>query len=93
MWPVDPVEIEGQPSAGRPIGGARIVVLDAQGDETAAATTEEDGTARILLAPGSYELRVVECPGAMSGPKENAMATVSAGAFTAIAFTCDSGIR
>ncbi|HEX6589752.1 MAG TPA: carboxypeptidase-like regulatory domain-containing protein [Longimicrobiales bacterium] len=93
LWPVNPVEIEGQPAPVRPVAGARIVAFDADGDAIARDTTDEKGRARILLAPGAYEIRVVECPGAMSGPKEDGTITVSAGAFTAIAFTCDSGIR
>lgn len=93
LWPVNPVEIEGQPSPPRPAVDARVVVLDENGDEVADATTDRSGRARIVVAPGSYTIRVTECPGAMSGPKEDASVVVTAGAFASAALTCDTGIR
>lgn len=93
LWPVDPVEVEGQPSRSRPSVGAHVVVLDRDGDEVAGGTTDADGRARIVLAPGSYAVRVVECPGAMSGPKEDVAVSVTAGAFASVTLTCDTGIR
>lgn len=93
LWPVDPVEIEGQPSRTRPAVDAEFVVLDDDGDEVADGTTDAEGRARILLAPGTYRIRVVECPGAMSGPKEDGAVTVTAGAFATLVLTCDTGIR
>ncbi|HUF11796.1 MAG TPA: carboxypeptidase-like regulatory domain-containing protein [Longimicrobiales bacterium] len=93
LWPIDPVEFAGQPSRTRPAVDAHVVVLDDEGREVADETTGADGTARILLAPGSYTMRVDECPGAMSGPSEDAAVVVSAGAFATVALTCDTGIR
>ena len=93
LWPIDPVEIEGQPSRTRPAAGARVVVLDDDGNDVARATTDDQGMARIHLAPGSYTVTVVECPGAMSLPKENAQVTVADGSFAEAALACDTGIR
>lgn len=93
LWPVNPVEIEGQPSETRPAVGARVVVLDGDGDEVADGTTDDSGRARILVAPGTYTIRVTDCPGAMSGPKEDATVVVTSGVFASAALTCDTGIR
>jgi len=93
LWPVDPVEIAGQPSRTRPAVDALVVVRDASGREVADDRTGADGSARFLLAPGSYVVSVEECPGAMSLPKENASVEVSAGAFVAARLACDTGIR
>jgi hypothetical protein len=40
----------------RPVAGARIVVLDADGDEVATAVSGEDGAFSVELEPGRYEL-------------------------------------
>ena len=93
LWPVDPVEIEGQPSRTRPAVDAHVVVLDEGGREVAEAHTAGDGVARIMLRPGEYIVRVDECPGAMSPPKEDASVAVIAGAFASVALSCDTGIR
>lgn len=93
LWPIDPVEVEGQPSRTRSAVGARVVAFDTGGDEVTSRLTDDQGVARLLLAPGSYTIRVVECPGAMSLPKENADVTVSAGAFESARLACDTGIR
>ena len=93
LWPVDPVEVEGQPSRTRPAAGAHVVARSADGEEAGDAVTDEDGVARIVLAPGTYTIAVTECPGAMSLPKENATVDVRAGAFATAALACDTGIR
>ena len=93
LWPVDPVEIEGQPSRTRPATGARVVVRDGRGRRIAEMVTAENGSARILVQPGSYVVAVVECPGAMSLPKEDVEVIVTRGSFAGADLTCDTGIR
>ncbi|HEX6639876.1 MAG TPA: carboxypeptidase-like regulatory domain-containing protein, partial [Thermoanaerobaculia bacterium] len=93
LWPVDPVEVAGQPTRTRPAVDAHVLVLDENGRAVADQTTGADGRAHILLAPGRYTIRIDECPGAMSGPKEDAAVTVAPGEFAAVALTCDTGIR
>ena len=93
LWPIDPVEVAGQPSRTRPAVGARVVALDGSGDEIAEGTTDGDGRARLLLPPGEYTIAVEECPGAMSLPKENVDVAVQAGSFASASLTCDTGIR
>lgn len=91
--PIDPVEIQGQSTNTAPVAGARVLVRPVGDDDAREAKTDDDGLARILLAPGSYTISVAECPGAMSLPKENATITVTAGAFTSTSLVCDTGIR
>lgn len=93
LWPIDPVQIEGEPARTRPAVDAHVVVLDGEGREVADGRTAADGAARIVLRPGTYLVRVDECPGAMSLPKEDATIAVSAGAFASVALACDTGIR
>ena len=76
-----------------PVAGARVVVRPAEEGDEHEATTDADGLARVALAPGSYTIRVVECPGAMSLPKEDAAVTVREGAFASAELVCDTGIR
>ena len=42
--------------AERPVAGAELVIVDSDGNEVARATSGEDGTFTIRLAPGSYRL-------------------------------------
>lgn len=91
--PINPVEMEGDPPNTAPVAGARVVARAVAGGDVEQARTDESGVARILLAPGSYTITVVECPGAMSLPKEEASITVTAGAFASTGLVCDTGIR
>ena len=93
LWPVDPVEIAGQPSRTRPAPGATVVALDASGREAAEGSTGEDGRVELRLAPGEYSIAVRACPGAMSLPKENVAVTITPGSFTEARLHCDTGIR
>jgi hypothetical protein len=93
LWPIDPVEVEGQPSRTRPAAGALVVVRSLDGDDVEQARTNEHGVVQMVIAPGSYVVTVAECPGAMSLPKEDAPVDVTAGSFARATLTCDTGIR
>ena len=91
--PINPVETPDMTTNVAPVAGARVVVRPAEEGDEHEATTDADGLARVALAPGSYTIRVVECPGAMSLPKEDASVTVREGAFASAELVCDTGIR
>ena len=91
--PIDPVEVEGQPRNTAPVPGARVVVRTVDGDGVEDATTDDEGIARLLLAPGSYTIVVTSCPGTMSLPKESATVVVVSGEFAFAELVCDTGIR
>ena len=91
--PINPVVTPDMTTNVAPVAGARVVVRPAGGGDEHEATTDADGLARVALAPGSYTIAVVECPGAMSLPKEDAAVTVREGAFASAELVCDTGIR
>lgn len=79
--PERPVEVE-------------LVVTPAGSDAAAArSTTAADGTFTIPLAPGRYVLRLAEDPSAPLPTAVPVTVEVTAGTFTPVRFTVDSGVR
>ena len=92
--PTCPVEtIPPDPAcAPRPVAGAKVIVLDAQGREAAAIVLDAKGSAAITLAAGKYVVRAQPAAGLMGTP-EAIDATVVDGKLTPVALSYDTGIR
>ncbi len=89
--PIQPVAREGEDNSA-PVEDALVLIrrTDASGDTR--VRTDAAGNVIALLVPGDYQVEVRECPGAMSLPAPTA-ASVTPGELTALAFSCDTGIR
>jgi hypothetical protein len=80
--------------AERPVAGAEIVVLDASGSVVARVTTEEDGTFRVALEPGSYQLVPQPVDGLMGGAPAAVAVDLEADRVPApVNLAYDTGIR
>ncbi len=89
--PIQPVAREGEDNSA-PVGDATVRIRRTDGPGDARVRTDEDGTVRALLIPGTYRVEVRDCPGAMSLPSPQD-AVVSPGELTSLEFSCDTGIR
>ena len=92
--PVCPVEtIPAKPEcAPRPVAGALIRVLDADGVEVATATLDAAGSAFVAVAPGTYAV-VAAAVGGLMGAPPTQEAVVADGLTTSVALAYDTGIR
>lgn len=79
--------------APRPVAGAELVVTDAAGTEVARATSTEDGTFSIELAPGAYRLTAEPAEGLMGTPGPMDFAVEAGGPMTELQVSYDTGIR
>ena len=77
----------------RTVTGARIVVLDVDGDEVAVAVTGEDGTFSVELAPGSYQLVAQPMEGLLGTPAPVSVMVVDGVNPEPITLVYDTGIR
>lgn len=89
--PIQPVAREGEENTA-PVAGATVQIrlLDAGGRLT--VTTGSEGRISTLLKPGAYEVRVVECQGALALPDPDTTLVVPGG-FALVRLECDTGIR
>lgn len=87
--PISPVVMDGD-SNSAPVEGARVTLRS--GLVTRSYRTDAAGTALAEISPGTYEVRVTECPGALALPAPETV-TVAAGGDTRIQLECDTGIR
>ena len=92
--PTCPVEtIPPDPAcAPRPVAGASIVILDAQGRTVATALLDAKGAAVVALPAGRYVLRAEAAEGLMGMPPPTDV-TVVDGALTPVVLSYDTGIR
>lgn len=94
VGPTCPVERD-PPEPGcedRPYDGELAIVKSPGGTQVSTFHTATDGSFRVAVAPGSYEVR--SPAGTPSPPTCGSEAfTVIAGAYTVIVVSCDSGIR
>jgi hypothetical protein len=92
--PVCPVETNppDPACAPRPVAGAEIRVVDAQGHPMGMVVTDADGVAFVGLAPGSYTVQPQPVEGLMGTAPEVA-ADVLDGVATPVALSYDTGIR
>jgi hypothetical protein len=74
----------------RPAGGV-VLTFTRRGIVRAHATTAKDGSYKLILAPGTYAVRVTERAG-VRRPTPAAV-TISAGQVNRVTFYLDSGIR
>lgn len=92
--PVCPVEqIPPDPKcAPRPVADAEVVVLDAEGRETARPKSDAQGHIKLTLPFGSYILRPVQTAGGFPAAPAEVTVTVS-GTPVDVALGYDTGIR
>jgi hypothetical protein len=92
LGPVCPVVQVGKDCPDKPYQ-ATLSILTAAGNKVTTIVTAADGNFRVNLAPGNYLLRP-ETPQNQPLPRaEEQPFTVTAGQFTEISVTYDSGIR
>ncbi len=90
--PTCPVETLGDPAcAPRPVAGAKVVILDAQGNEVATLVLEGQGS-MIGLPAGPYVLRPQPVAGLMGTPAAVEV-TVVDGTLAPVVLSYDTGIR
>ncbi len=94
VGPTCPVE-QDPPEPGcedRPYDGELAIVKSPAGTGVSTFHTDPDGSFRVAVAPGAYEIR---SPAGTASPPTcgSEVFTVVAGAYTAIVVSCDSGIR
>lgn len=77
----------------RPVAGAEIIIRNEAGEEVARATTDEEGTFAVVLAPGRYRVEPQPMEGLL-GTAEAQELVVRAGVAQApLAISYDTGIR
>jgi hypothetical protein len=86
--PVTPVCMVGVPCS-RPAAGL-VLAFRRGGSDRAHVTTAKDGTYRVMLAPGTYGVRVTH---PATRPVKPATVTVDAGWIKRVSFYIDTGIR
>lgn len=91
--PTCPVETVGDPACvPRPVAGAKVVVLGAQGQEVATLVLDAQGSGVVGLPAGDYVLRAQPEAGLMGTP-EAMEVTVADGTLTPVVLSYDTGIR
>jgi hypothetical protein len=90
IGPMCPVVQLGTPCPDQPYQ-ATITVKDIRGEQVARIETDAQGQFKLPLAPGDYTL-VPESPDGFTRAAERPV-TVTAGQFTRVTITYDSGIR
>jgi hypothetical protein len=79
--------------ADRPVAGAVLVILDANGDEVARVTSAADGTFTVALAPGAYRLVPQPVEGLMGTAPELDVLVEMGEPPGELAIAYDTGIR
>ncbi|WP_218081527.1 carboxypeptidase regulatory-like domain-containing protein [Anthocerotibacter panamensis] len=90
--PISPVTRVGVDNTA-PMPEARVRVVNQTRKEVAQAVTDAQGRSTVRLAPGTYEVMVMNCAGIRVGASEPVEATVTADAMTPVRIECDTGIR
>jgi hypothetical protein len=78
--------------APRPVGGATIVIQDAQGNEVAKVSTDPSGVVFVPLSAGAYLVRGIDT-GTLPTAPEPQKVVVEAGQVAAVVLAYDTGIR
>ena len=89
--PIQPVARQGEANTA-PVPGATLRVTNQRDGAAVSARTDEQGVARLALESGTFEVRVVTCPGARHVPRPSTV-TVTAGSVAVVRLECDTGIR
>jgi len=91
--PVCPVEKPGDPAcAPKPLPGATILVMDANGKVLDKVTADAQGAAFIALDAGSYVIGAEGTSGMMGGPQQQPV-SIKAGRISQVTLLYDTGIR
>jgi hypothetical protein len=92
--PTCPVEtIPPDPAcAPRPVAGAKVSIVDAQGREVATVVLDAKGSGVVALASGRYVVRAQPAGGLMGTPEPMEVAVLD-GSLTPVALSYDTGIR
>jgi uncharacterized surface anchored protein len=77
--------------ADRPVAGATIHILAADGTEVATLTTDAAGRFAVVLDPGDYRLVAEPMAGIMHGPEPMAVTVGSSPVEVTVSY--DTGIR
>jgi hypothetical protein len=77
----------------RPVAGARIVVIDGEGDEVASAVTGEEGMFSVELEPGRYELVAQPIEGLLGTAPPVSVVVVAGTDSEPLTLVYDTGIR
>jgi len=88
--PIAPVEMPGVDNSA-PVDGAEVRVLQDMA-RMRVMHTGRDGLVTTVLEAGTYQVRVVTCPGTVALPPP-ATVTLSTDGPDQVALTCDTGIR
>jgi Carboxypeptidase regulatory-like domain len=91
LGPMCPVQQAGSPCPDKPIV-ADITVTSLDGETVATGHSDEDGTFRISLPPGSYTV-TAERPNGAFGAGKPVTVDVTAGTYVHMNLLVDSGIR
>ena len=92
--PICPV-VTDPPQSGcedRPVEGARLVIVDDDGDRVTTATTGADGRFQVDLAPGAYQVRPQPVEGLMHTATPVSV-NVTIGDPAEVTISYDTGIR
>jgi Carboxypeptidase regulatory-like domain len=79
--------------ADRPVAGAVLLVLDADGDESARVTSAADGTFSVALAPGRYRIVPQPVEGLMGTASELDVTVGMGEPMGELTIAYDTGIR
>ena len=92
--PTCPVEHAGQPCPPAPVPNRAVQILDTNGNTAATATTDSGGHFSVVLAPGSYIVKVAIVSGQI-GMRQNTPGNVnvSVGQTATITIMLDTGLR
>ena len=91
--PTCPVETLGDPAcAPRPVPGAKVSILDAQGREVSTVVLDAKGAAVVALAAGTYVVRAQPAASLMGTPESMEVAVID-GKLTPVDLSYDTGIR
>jgi Carboxypeptidase regulatory-like domain len=78
--------------APRPVAGATIIVIDAQGATVTTVVTDAAGTATVAVPAGEYVVQARPVTGLMGTPEAQTV-TVVGGAMSPVDLGYDTGIR
>lgn len=89
--PACPVERAGTPCPDRPVGGATVELLGADGKVVLGTVTDATGSFRVRAPAGSYTVRATNTGGLPSQATESV--TLAPGRASTVSLVVDSGIR
>ena len=92
VGPTCPVERADSPCPDSPAGGATVQVLDSSEAVVASGTSASDGSFRVAVEAGSYQVKATR-DSAIGRETRPVEVTVTSGEFVTVTLMFDSGIR